>query len=105
MPATENNGFEPLPVIQPLLFGSYVVPFQEGRMTELDHLMATALNLAEVAAELSARAWRSDLAVSYKPDGSSLTESDLNIEALWRERIRQQYPSHGILGEEQHVLR
>ena len=69
-------------------------------MTELDHLMATALDLAEAGANLSAQAWRSDLAVDYKPDGSSLTECDLSIEALWRERIRQQYPSHGILGEE-----
>ena len=68
-------------------------------MTELDHLMATALNLAEAGATLSAQAWRSDLAVDYNPDGSSLTECDLSIEALWRERIRQQYPSHGILGE------
>lgn len=69
-------------------------------MTELDRLMATALNLADAAGELSAQAWRGDLAVSYKADGSSLTETDLSIEALWRERIRQQYPSHGILGEE-----
>ena len=69
-------------------------------MTELDHLMATALDLAEAGANLSAQAWRSDLAVSYKPDGSSLTACDLSIETLWRERIRQQYPSHGILGEE-----
>jgi hypothetical protein len=38
-------------------------------MTELDHLMATALNLAEVVADLSAQAWRGDLAVSHKADG------------------------------------
>ncbi|WEF23834.1 inositol monophosphatase family protein [Paracoccus sp. S3-43] len=69
-------------------------------MTELDNLVATALDLAEMAADIAARTWRSDLAVSYKPDGSSLTEADLSIEALWRERIRQRFPSHGILGEE-----
>lgn len=69
-------------------------------MSELDHLMATALDLAEMAADVCARAWRGDFAVTYKPDGSSLTEADLAIEALWREQIRQRFPSHGILGEE-----
>ncbi|WP_186400172.1 inositol monophosphatase family protein [Stappia sp. P2PMeth1] len=69
-------------------------------MHELDHILAAALNLAESAAGLSAQAWHSDLAVTYKSDGSSLTEADLSIETMWRERIRQQFPSHGILGEE-----
>ncbi|KQB95042.1 hypothetical protein AL073_18455 [Loktanella sp. 1ANDIMAR09] len=69
-------------------------------MAELDDLMAMALGLAELSTEVSARAWRSDLAVTYKPDGSSLTEADLSIEALWRERIRKNFPTHGILGEE-----
>ncbi|MFK0206375.1 inositol monophosphatase family protein [Agrobacterium sp. NPDC090283] len=69
-------------------------------MSELERFMAAALNLAEVAADLSAKAWTSDFAVSYKPDGSSLTQADLSIEARWREQIRHQFPSHGILGEE-----
>jgi histidinol phosphatase-like enzyme (inositol monophosphatase family) len=69
-------------------------------MCELDQILAAALALAESAAEHSGQAWRRDLAVTYKPDGSSLTEADLAIEAMWRERIRRQFPSHGILGEE-----
>lgn len=69
-------------------------------MSELDRLVTAALNLAEVAANLSAEAWGGDLSVSYKPDGSTLTRADLSIEARWREQIRQQFPSHGILGEE-----
>jgi len=69
-------------------------------MSDLEHLMQAALNLAELGAEISAKAWGGDLAVTYKADGSSLTQADLSIEALWRERIKRQFPSHGILGEE-----
>jgi len=69
-------------------------------MGDLDQFVDAALNLAELAAGLAATAWRSDLTVRYKPDGSSLTKADLSIEALWRERIGRQFPSHGILGEE-----
>ena len=69
-------------------------------MAELDRLLATALDLAEGAADLAAQAWRGNLAVSYKPDGSSVTQADLSIEAHWRNRIREKFPSHGILGEE-----
>lgn len=69
-------------------------------MNELDRILATALSLAETAADISARAWHGDPAVTYKPDGSSLTDADLSIEALWREAIRRQFPEHGVLGEE-----
>jgi inositol-phosphate phosphatase/L-galactose 1-phosphate phosphatase/histidinol-phosphatase len=69
-------------------------------MSELDRLVKAALNLADTAANLSAEAWSGDLAVSYKPDGSSLTAADLSIEVRWREEIRRQFPTHGTLGEE-----
>ncbi|WP_193181931.1 inositol monophosphatase family protein [Nisaea sediminum] len=69
-------------------------------MSELDDLVATALALADMASALSADAWSGDLAVSYKPDGSSLTPADLAIEERWREEIRRHFPTHGILGEE-----
>lgn len=69
-------------------------------MSELDNLMKSALSLADMAADLSAEAWNSDLVVDYKTDGSSLTQADLLIESRWREQIKRQFPSHGILGEE-----
>jgi histidinol phosphatase-like enzyme (inositol monophosphatase family) len=62
--------------------------------------MKSALSLADLAADLSAAAWSSDLLVDYKADGSSLTQADLLIEERWREQIKRQFPSHGILGEE-----
>lgn len=73
---------------------------ERGVMSEIDGFLAAALRLSDAAAGLSVQAWGSDLSVSYKPDGSSLTQADLSIEALWREQIRRWYPSHGILGEE-----
>ncbi|TYC65083.1 phosphatase [Stappia sp. BW2] len=69
-------------------------------MSELDCLVKAALNLADATANLSVEAWSSEFAVSYKPDGSSLTPADLSIEVRWREEIRRQFPTHGILGEE-----
>jgi len=69
-------------------------------MSELNEILAAAVGLAEACSQCASEAWRSDLAVTYKPDGSSLTEADLSIEAMWRERIGNLFPSHGILGEE-----
>lgn len=69
-------------------------------MSDLDSLVIAALSLADFAADISAKVWSSDLAVDYKSDGSSLTQADLLIETRWREEIKRQFPSHGILGEE-----
>ncbi|MCV6587061.1 MAG: histidinol phosphate phosphatase [Marinibacterium sp.] len=69
-------------------------------MAELDELLTAALDLADAGGAVAREAWRGDLAVRYKPDGSSLTQADLDIEALWRDRISARYPTHAILGEE-----
>lgn len=69
-------------------------------MVCLADALAFAHDLADAARPLALQAWRGELAVRCKPDGSSLTEADLAIEALWRERIRARFPDHGILGEE-----
>ena len=69
-------------------------------MTELDTMRRFALDLAEAGGAIARRAWLGDLSVRYKADGSALTQADLDIEALWRDRISQAFPDHGILGEE-----
>jgi len=69
-------------------------------MPDLADILHSALALADRAAGPARTAWCGDIAVTYKEDGSSLTEADLSIEALWREDIRRLYPDHGILGEE-----
>lgn len=74
--------------------------FHGVTMGEIDTFMAVARELADLASDMAANAWRRDLVVTYKADGSSLTQADLTIEALWREKIRQTFPDHSILGEE-----
>jgi histidinol phosphatase-like enzyme (inositol monophosphatase family) len=69
-------------------------------MSELELYIDTALKLAADATEKAFKTWSKDLLVTYKRDGSALTQADLDIETRWRDAIRQKYPSHGILGEE-----
>ena len=45
--------------------------------------------------------FRSDLQVTDKEDASPVTIADKQIEALIRERIRSEFPDHGIIGEEE----
>ena len=69
-------------------------------MPDLDEILSAAVMLADASSAHASNAWRGDLAVTYKADGSSLTETDLSIEEIWRDHIRRHFPSHGILGEE-----
>lgn len=69
-------------------------------MPEFETFLDAALILADTARALSVKAWTGDLTVKYKLDGSSITPADLAIEERWREIIRRQFPTHGILGEE-----
>ena len=53
--------------------------------------------------EARLHAWkyfRSDLQVTDKEDSSPVTIADKQIESLLRERIRSEFPDHGIIGEE-----
>ncbi|MDA0288798.1 MAG: histidinol phosphate phosphatase, partial [Proteobacteria bacterium] len=45
--------------------------------------------------------FRSELHVTDKEDASPVTIADKLIEALIRERIRSEFPDHGIIGEEE----
>lgn len=50
-----------------------------------------------------ARSFFNKVARQRKADRSWVTEADLAIEALLRERIAARYPDHGVMGEEQGV--
>ncbi len=69
-------------------------------MTDLKRFRTFALSLADLGNQIAEDAWRGQLDVTYKEDGSSLTQADLSIESLWRERITSTFPDHSILGEE-----
>jgi histidinol-phosphatase len=59
-----------------------------------------ALELADAADEISMKYFTRDPLTSVKKDGSLVTVADQQIEAMIRRRIRDQFPSHAILGEE-----
>jgi histidinol-phosphatase len=65
-----------------------------------DDVRALAIELADVADAVSLEAFRSVRAVSTKPDGTVVTETDVRIETELRTRIHQVFPDHRIIGEE-----
>ena len=70
-------------------------------MSEIDTFVAFAEDLANRTGELVRNAWQGAEALSYKADGSALTQTDLRVEAAWRALISERFPDHGILGEEE----
>lgn len=67
---------------------------------EVAELHVAALEFADVARDIIARAWRSGFSVERKRDGSFVTNVDLEVEDRLRALITRRYPEHGILGEE-----
>jgi histidinol-phosphatase len=67
---------------------------EPGRWLDVAHACC------DMADEIALASFRTGLASRAKPDGSFVTEVDLEIERRVRERLREQFPEHGILGEE-----
>ena len=67
-----------------------------------EDLVAAAREIATAAGSLTLR-WfgRRDLGVTWKRDGTEVTEADQAAERLVRERIGEQFPDDAIFGEEQ----
>ncbi len=59
-----------------------------------------ALEAARAAAEISARLYRSNLAVSIKEDRTPVTEADVQCERAIRAVLEAQFPDYGFYGEE-----
>jgi hypothetical protein len=51
--------------------------FCELEMFELDEILSTAIALGDASSSFASDAWRGDVAVTYKADGSSLTRANL----------------------------
>lgn len=62
--------------------------------------VALAHELADVAALVSRRYWRSRLTVETKGDSSPVTLVDREVEAALRGLILGRHPSHSVFGEE-----
>lgn len=56
--------------------------------------------LAEKSQETIMPYYNSDFTVEIKGDESPVTQADKNAEAIMREMINKEFPSHGIIGEE-----
>ena len=67
-----------------------------------EDLVAAARDIATAAGSLTLR-WfgRRDLGVTWKRDGTEVTEADRAAERLVRERIGEQFPDDAIFGEEE----
>ena len=63
-------------------------------------VLALALELADVADRLTLQAFGGEMKVLTKPDGSEVTEVDVAVEQMIRDRIAAEMPGHRVLGEE-----
>ncbi|MEQ9517935.1 MAG: histidinol-phosphatase [Parvibaculum sp.] len=71
--------------------------------TEIDSLTAFAGKLADAAAGITLKHFRSQVAIDNKLDGQAfdpVTIADRDAETAIRRLIKKEYPTHGILGEE-----
>jgi len=59
-----------------------------------------AVDLMDETDPLVLRHVTSGLRVTTKPDATLVTQADLEVETLLRERISAAFPSHGLVGEE-----
>jgi histidinol-phosphatase len=66
-----------------------------------EHELAFANETADRAAEIATGVFRRDVRVSWKADRTPVTQADLAIEAMVRERIGATYPGDHVIGEEE----
>ena len=63
-----------------------------------------ANQLADEAAQIGMRFFRGDFKVSRKADMTPVTEADIEIEKVLRNRIAERFPGDAVLGEEQGLV-
>lgn len=66
----------------------------------IESILPRAEAFAREAGELTLRYFGSTLSVEDKSDGSPVTVADREAEGLLRTRIAEEFPTHGIVGEE-----
>lgn len=71
-------------------------PDQENTCNYLEF----AVRLTGYSRDMLGKSVNSELKINVKRDYSLVTELDLKIEKLFREKISQTFPGHGIIGEE-----
>jgi histidinol-phosphatase len=88
-------------VIQDDAFGQeWSASLRRASDGDLRAWLSFANELADQADEIARTFFRRDPATSRKSDGTFVTEADLRIEEMLRDRITNRYPTHRITGEE-----
>jgi len=70
-------------------------------LTESESFLPAMSAIAREAGALILQYFHQGLKIEYKGDADLVTAADRASEALIRERIKKQFPSHDVLGEEQ----
>ena len=63
-------------------------------------MLDIAIDAAKQAGELALKYFKTQPKVTYKPDKSPVTRTDIEAEKLIRKIISKNFPDHGIIGEE-----
>jgi histidinol-phosphatase len=71
-----------------------------GALPAADELLAFAHELADAADAITLSAFRGQLDVRTKADGTWVTAVDEQVERTLRRTIRERFPDHAVLGEE-----
>ncbi|HET7168875.1 MAG TPA: inositol monophosphatase family protein [Candidatus Limnocylindrales bacterium] len=73
---------------------------RRGSDAELRGWLEVAQAACDEADAIARRHFRRDLRIDTKPDRTFVTEADTAIEQRIRERLRDAFPGHGLVGEE-----
>jgi histidinol-phosphatase len=66
--------------------------------------LAFANELADQAGEIGLRYFRGEFRIDIKSDQTPVTQADVEIETMIRERLAERFPDDAILGEEQGLV-
>lgn len=66
----------------------------------VERFSLAALNMMDISRSMITQALQQGFRVEKKADASFLTSVDLDVERQLRRMITEQFPDHGILGEE-----
>ncbi|HET7028251.1 MAG TPA: inositol monophosphatase family protein [Candidatus Limnocylindrales bacterium] len=73
---------------------------RRGDARELDEWLSFCHATCDEADAIALGAFRTELGVDRKADGSYVTAADRAVERTIRDRIASRYPAHGLVGEE-----
>ncbi len=73
---------------------------RRGTDPELRGWLDVALAICDDADSIARSHFRRDLEIRTKPDRTFVTQDDTTIERMIRDRLRDAFPDHGLVGEE-----